>query len=106
MRIPMSELWDSEGKLTATKQRILRGSGVVALLRQGLVRFVVANCGDPLRWIEPSQCYDFWKSELKPRIVETEAFDLAGFPDAYCYVVSEWADEKTFLTFLLLEKYH
>ena len=105
MRIPMSELWDSEGNLTASKQRTLGGSDVAALLRQGLVRFVVAECGDSLKWIPPSQCYDFWKTELKHRIVETETFDQANFPGAYCYVVSEWADGQP-SSLVLLEMYH
>lgn len=105
MRIPMSELWDSAGNLTAAKQRSLGGSDVAALLRQGQVRFVVAECGDPLRWIPLSRCYDFWKTELKPRIVETETFDQAGFPGAYCYVASEWTDDQS-SPLVLLEMYH
>jgi hypothetical protein len=105
MRIPMTELWDSEGNLTATKQRTLSRDDVVALLRRGLVRFVVAECGDPLKWIPPSDCYGFWKTELKPRIVETKTFELEDFPGAYCYVASEWADGQ-FTPLVLLEMYH
>jgi len=105
MQIPMSELWDSEGNLTAARQRRLGGSAVGALLRLGLVRFVVAECGDPLRWIPPSHCYDFWTTELKLRIVETETFDQADFPGAYCYVASEWADDHS-SPLVLLEMYH
>ena len=103
-RIPLSELWDLEGK-TGSKQRTLNESDMTALLRQGQVRFVVAECGDPLKWIPLSQCHDFWKTELKPRIVETERFNLEDFPGAYCYVASEWDDGQP-SPLVLLEKYH
>jgi hypothetical protein len=92
MRMPMSELWDSSGDLTATKLRTLSTSEIASLMRNGVVRFVAADCGRPLKWIPLSQCNDFWKTEVKPRIVETETFDLADFPGAYCFVASEWAD--------------
>ena len=105
MRIPMSELWDSEGNLTAAKQRALGGSDIAALLRQGQVRFVVADCGKRLEWIPPPQCYDFWKTRVKPRIVEADKFDLADFPDKCCYVASEWADGES-PPIVLLEMYH
>jgi hypothetical protein len=105
MRIPMIDLWDSEGNLTAAKQRTLSRDDVAALLRRGLVRFVVAECGDPLRWIPPSDCYDFWKTELKPRIAETKTFELEDFPGAYCYVASEWSDGQS-SPLVLLEMYH
>lgn len=107
MQIPMIELWDSSGNSIPAKQRVLRSSDIVALLRQGLVRFVVAECGEPLQWIPPLQSYDFWKSEVKPRIVEseTETFDRADFPGAYCYVASEWMDGQS-LPLVLLEMYH
>lgn len=105
MRIPMRELWDTEGELTAVKQRALCGYDVPAMLRQGLVRFVVAECGDPLKWIPSSRCYDFWETEVKSRIVETDTFDQADFPGAYCYVASEWADGQP-STVVLFEMYH
>jgi hypothetical protein len=105
MRIPMSELWDTDGNLTAAKKRTLGGSDVATMLQEGLIRFVVAECGDPLRWIPTSDCSDFWKTELKHRIVETETFDQSDFPGAYCYVASEWADGEP-LPLVLLEMYH
>lgn len=105
MRIPMSELWDLDGSMAAKKQRTVCGSDVAAMLRHGPVRFVVAECGDPLTWIPSSHCYDFWKTELKPRIVETETFEQADFPGAYCYVASEWDDGQP-LPLVLLEMYH
>lgn len=105
IRMPLREIWDSSGVLTTTRTRTLDGSDVAALLRLGTVRFVIAACGDALEWIPQSQCYDFWKNELKPRIVETEAFDLDDFPGAYCYIASEWVDRQT-SPIVLLEMYH
>ena len=105
MRIPMSELWSSNGELTAAKRRALGGSDIAALLRQGQVRFDVADCGKQLEWIPPPQCYDFWKTRVKPRIVEADRFDLADFPGEYCYVATEWADGES-PPIVLLEQYH
>jgi len=105
MRIPMSELWDSEGNLKAAKQRMLGGSDVAGMLRKGQVRFVVANCGKRLEWIPRPQCYDFWKTQVKLRIVETGTFEQEDFQGAYCYVASEWADGES-SPIVLLEKYH
>ncbi len=104
-QIPLGVLWDSQGNQTAAKQRTLGRSDVAAMLRRGLVRFVVANCGHPLRWIPPCECHDFWKNELTLRIVETETFELADFPGEYCYLASEWTDGDP-SPLVLLEMYH
>lgn len=105
MLIPMTELWDLKGDRSAVKQRILGGRDVAALLRLGPIRFVVAECGEPLHWIPWLDAYDFWKIEVKPRIVETETFDLTDFPACYCYIASEWTDGQS-SPIVLLEKYH
>jgi hypothetical protein len=104
MQIPMNELWDSNGN-PASKRRTLGGGDIATLLRQGEVRFVVADCGKPLGWIPSSRTYDFWKTEVKPRLVETEAFYLETFPGGYCYVASEWADGQL-SPIVLLEMHH
>jgi hypothetical protein len=104
-QIPMSEIWDAEGKVSATKRRTLTSNDIAAMLRQGLIRFVVADCGDPLNWISLRHCYDFWKTEVKSRTVDIDAFDPTQFADAYCYVASEWTDGQP-TPIVLLEKYH
>jgi hypothetical protein len=104
-QIPMTELWDCEGLLPAARHRPLRGTDVAALLRQGTVRFVVADIGQRLRWVPPSDCYGFWKTELQPWIVESDTFDLDNFPGEYCYAASEWLDGNP-SPLVLLEKYH
>lgn len=105
MQIPMTELWNSTGDRSVVRVRALGHRDIVDLLRQEHVRFVVAECGEPLQWIPCSNGYGFWKAEVKPRIVETETFDLADFPGNYCYVASEWADGQP-LPIVLLEMYH
>jgi hypothetical protein len=105
MKIPMTELWDLKGGSVVVKLRTLGRVEIAALLRQEQVRFVVAECGEPLRWVPCSGVYDFWKTEVKPRIVETETFDQADFPAGYCYVASEWTDDQP-SPIVLLEKYH
>jgi hypothetical protein len=101
----MDEIWDAEGNVTMARQRALRSGDIAGMLRQRVIRFVVANCGDPLTWIQPEQCYDYWKTEVKPRLVETEMFDQEAFPGAYCYVASEWTDGQP-SPLVLLEMYH
>ena len=105
MRIPMNELWTADGNVTATNQRSLDGNEIASLLRRGTVRFVVADVGKLLRWIPPSDCYEFWKIEVKPRLVETPTFNLAEFSGVYCYVASEWGDGRS-ASIVLLEKHH
>lgn len=105
VRMPINELWLPEGSLAATKIRSLTSKDIAELLRHGLIRFIVAECGDPLQWIPPPQCYAFWKTEVKPRIVETEIIYLEEFPGSYCYVASEWTDDQP-SPIVLLEMYH
>ena len=70
MRIPLSELWNDAGTVTHGKRRPLRSGEIAAMLEQGKIRFVVANCGDQLKWIPPSECYGFWKTEAKFRVAD------------------------------------
>jgi hypothetical protein len=105
MRIPMGELWDPDGNPAGARRRTLRGSDLAALLRQGPVRFVVAECGEPLHRVPPFLADAFWETEVQPRVVEAEAFDQADFPGSYCYVASEWGDGRP-SPLVLLEMYH
>lgn len=36
---------------------------------------------------------EFWKGEVKPRIVETGRTCLEDFPGGCCYVASKWTDD-------------
>ena len=105
MQMPLNELWDDSGIVTSTKRRQLRRDEISDLLRVGKVRFVVANPGYPLEWIDPAECFEFWKLHVEHRLAEPEAFCLDDFPDGWCFVASEWSDEQQ-KAIVLLKKYH
>lgn len=69
-QLPLEGLWDAEGFVDASRIRDLGSSDIVGLLRSGKVGFVVADIGDPLKWIAADECYDFWKVEVKQHLVE------------------------------------
>ena len=76
------------------------------MLRTGQVQFVVANVGDKLRWIDASECYNFWKEELETHFAENiTRFYPDEFPGEYAYLASEWRGEIQ-MPIILLEKYH
>lgn len=110
-RLPLSELWDAEGILQVEKRRIVGCEQVVELLRRGGVRFVLANCGNPLKWIAEKETYRYWREEVKPHLVEPAAaengFRLEDWPGEYCFVASEWSGRGDATeSIVLLETHH
>jgi len=103
--IPLAELWTDAGPLAAQRIRYLASDDLHGLLRQGPLRFVLADCGKPLRWIEHSACYDFWKEEVKPRLASPDTFSPEDYPDGHCYLASEWATDDG-ESAILVEAYH
>ncbi len=90
-KMPLTELWNESGVVTAHKVRDLGSSEIVAMLPAGKVRFVVADIGHHLQWISLEDCYEFWKSEVKLHLAHPEAeIYLEDFPAEYCYSASEW----------------
>ncbi len=91
-RLPLTELWTTAGRVSATRTRHMGEADVAILLRNGPLRFVVANVGMPLQWRLGNECFSFWKSEVKMRLVPGDAssFRLEDFPGEYCYCASEW----------------
>lgn len=91
MQLPLAELRDDQAPLT--RQRDVGKEQIAELLRQGPVRFVVADCGHPLRWIAIEDRFRFWKDKVQPYLVEPDAAEihLEDFPDEYCFRASEWA---------------
>ena len=87
---PLKELWTDAGPLRATRVRPLTMEDLRGLLHQRPLRFAVADCGKPLRWIDRSGCFDFWKREVKQHIVSSDLFFLEDYPGGYCYSASEW----------------
>ena len=90
-RLPLEELWNDEGTVEGTRGPYLRAEQIRELVRNGPVQFVQAALGELLRWVPLEERFDFWKTDLRPRVVETPArFYLDDYPDGFCYLVSDW----------------
>ena len=105
-RTPLIELWDDTGSVATARGRDLSADDVREWLRQGAVRFVVANIGEPLLWIPQSERFSFWKCELEPHLADPkDQWHLDDFPQGYCYVAREWqAEDGTAI--VVLECHH
>ncbi|NIA68965.1 hypothetical protein HBA54_10205 [Pelagibius litoralis] len=90
----------------AVEKRDLTTAVVKDLIRQGRLRFVVADVGHPLQAIPLGDCYDFWKRDVADHLCDKpEGCSLGGFRGAYFYVASEW-DDGSAVPLVLLIKYH
>lgn len=109
MHLGLGELWDENGILEIRRGCEVGRQQVAARLRNGRVRFVVADCGHPLRWIRSDDCYRFWKEELKPHLIEPGALARGvrreDWPGEYFYGATEWGEYDR-CRVILLEKYH
>jgi hypothetical protein len=54
------------------------------------IPLVIADCGKPLKWVENSDYWDFWRRELTPHLVGCDNEVKRDFAGDYCYVASEW----------------
>ncbi|MGA2256802.1 MAG: hypothetical protein ABSG53_19300 [Thermoguttaceae bacterium] len=103
--LPLAELWADAGTLMAQRGRYVTCEDLQRLLRKGPLHFVVADCGKPLRWIEHSACYDFWKQEVKPHFAAPDAISPEDYPDGRCYLASEWTIDGS-KSAIVLEMFH
>ncbi|MDI3559938.1 hypothetical protein [Bradyrhizobium sp. Arg816] len=105
-RLPLEELWNEKGNLNAECVATgLNAADVTEMIKAGAT-FVVADVGLPPRWIDPANRFEFWKTEVKPRLAESdEPVFLKRFPGEYCYFASKWrlADK---LSLIVLERHH
>jgi hypothetical protein len=69
---PLTELWNTDGPLDACRAENLGETDIKRLLRNGS-SFVVAEAGQPLRWISEGDRFAFWKTEVKCRLVAPDA---------------------------------
>lgn len=104
-QLPLRELWRDDGFSTIRRRKSLSQDDVRQFLASGPVQFVVADVGAVPRWIPASECFDFWKSEVKPHLVGAAKASLNEFPGEYCYFASQWEGE-TAVPIVLLEKSH
>jgi hypothetical protein len=104
-RIPLEELWREDGFTTRARGRRLTVNDVRELLRTGTVQFVVADVGESLDWIPPSDRFTFWKQEVKRHLSAPDSrAPLEEHLGHYCYFASEWNGDT--MPIILLEKHH
>jgi hypothetical protein len=106
-RIPLQELWRSNGIAIGPRGRTLNSHDIVQRLSKGPIEFVVADVGRPLLWTASQACYEFWKTEVKPHLAEPDSpIILDTFSGGYCYNASQWNDDMPGVRIVLLEKHH
>jgi len=76
------------------------------LLSSGPVQFVIADVGLALRWIPESECFRFWKNEVKPHVAPEAKTYLDDYPGEYFYRASEWKARKSEAPIVVLKKFH
>jgi hypothetical protein len=104
--MPLERLWTADGELATTRLRVLDRAALRELLARGPVRFVVADSGHALRWVPPSECFTFWKTDGAVHLADGERIDLDAFPDGRAYVAAEWAPTGDGVPIILLEVHH
>jgi hypothetical protein len=77
-----------------------------SLLRSGNIQFVIVNVGASSCWIQPSECFQFWKDELQPHLAREATVILEEFPDEYCYFASQWDGGDPASPIVVIEKQH
>ncbi|MFN8610879.1 MAG: hypothetical protein U0931_25275 [Vulcanimicrobiota bacterium] len=103
---PLSELWDRQGQfLNVRRQGDLSASQLQHLLKQEVVRFVVADPGLALLWLDEEDRFRFWKEEVRHRIQRSDT-PLSEYPGGYCYQASLWTSTDQSGSVILLEKCH
>jgi hypothetical protein len=108
-RIPLTELWTERGPAAAVRERLLGRADVKALLQAGAVQFVVADGGQPLRWVPLEERFVFWKGSARDHIVEdpSRPIDIYAYPEGFAYIASEWASgDVASPPIVLLESHH
>ena len=90
--LPLTELWDDSGPVPAEKERQLSRDDLRVLLRSGPIRFVIADVGSKLRWVDHDQCWSFWQTEARDRVTDPgrEALNSCASYDGLCYIATQW----------------
>ena len=102
---PLRELWRDDGYSTSARGKSLSQSEVHELLKCGPVQFVVADVGSALRWIPITECFQFWKDEVKFHVANGTGL-LNDFPGRYFYFASLWEGIEPTFSIALLEMVH
>jgi hypothetical protein len=106
-KLPLEKLWGKEGSENATRREFLSADEIANLLRSGRIQFIVADVGISPHWINPSDCYQFWKDEVRTHLaVSSEKASRKEFPDHYFYFASLWDNATSSIPLVVLEKHH
>ena len=105
-KLPLEELWDANGPVEAEPLAYLGAESIRLMLRRGPVRFVVADVGARLLWIDAAKSHSFWKSEVRDHLAEGNRFELEDYPGAYAYSARSWHPTTTGPPIVVLEKHH
>ncbi|WP_338827380.1 hypothetical protein [Bradyrhizobium sp. 27S5] len=105
-QMPLTELWDSSGLVSARRIEQIGEAEIVRLLRAGST-IVVADVGFPLRWTATDDRFAFWKDEVKHRLAKpnVDRLYLGEYPGNYCYAASMWSCASLGAV-IVLEKHH
>jgi hypothetical protein len=104
--MPLTEVWNSKGPLDVRRVRYVGEADIIQLLRDGS-SFVIAEAGEPPRRISEGDRFDFWKAEVRCRLVApgADGFYLDDYPGKYCYVAALWQCAPS-TSVIVLEKHH
>ena len=104
--IPLQNIWNSEKEMDIQRTEYLTKERLKEILTSGPVDFVLADLGNKLKWIETSDCYNYWKTEVERDLADNvKKIYLDDFPDEYAYIASYWTCDMQ-KPIILLEKYH
>jgi hypothetical protein len=104
--LPLRELWRDDGLKTTARIKSLSEDDIRSLLRSGPIQFVVVVLGAPPCWIQPSECFHFWKIEAQPHLAGEARVILDELSGAYCYFASQWDGGDREAPVVVLEKHH
>src|SRR4051812_26406943 len=83
--------WQRVGLLQpATWVREVPAEAIKDLLRAGPCVFVVVDYLSARRWVDPAECFTFWKSEVQAHLCDAARPYREDYPDDYCYDASAW----------------
>ena len=103
--IPLEIIWTEQQEVVAKRLKYLSTIDIKQLLNQSKLHFVVAEVGNKLRWIDLSQCFDFWKLEVEKHLADdVDKINLDIYTHNYAYIASQWTEENG-AAIVLLEKF-
>ena len=104
--MPISEIHDIPTNLIYHKVKHIDSQYIIDLIKKEKVKFVIANVGETLKWIDIENCYKFWKNEVKNHLAnDLNKIDIEQFENNYCYIASEFETASNDYL-ILLEKFH